>query len=102
MRACNRSRGPGGYQPRSTCLQRQGTLYAFPTGIFLRFGPAGDGKWHRRKWTATDFRDNGAAREVAGSGRRGALRATVTFKDGRYEAQTEGDSVRFRNGAALY
>jgi hypothetical protein len=88
--------------PEALAFKGKGTLYAFPTGIFLRFGPAADGKWHRKKWTATDFRDNGAAREVAGSGRLGALRATVTFKDGRYEAQTEGDSVRFRNGVALY
>jgi hypothetical protein len=56
--------------PEALAFKGKGTLYAFPTGIFLRFGPAADGKWHRRKWTATDFRDNGAAREVAGSGRR--------------------------------
>lgn len=88
--------------PEALAFSGKGTLYALPTGIFLRFGPAADGRWHWRKWAATGFKDTGATREVAGSGKLGALRATVTLKEGRYEAQAEGDGVRFRNGAALY
>ena len=89
-------------RPEALSFSGKGTLYAFPTGIFLRFGPAADGSWHWRKWAATGFKDTGATREVAGSGRLGAFRATVTLKNGRYEAQAEGDGVRFENGTALY
>ena len=77
-------------------------LYTFPTGIYLRFGPAADGKWHWRKWTTTEYKESGMVRQYQGTGKLGPLQATIQLKQGQYEAQAEGEGIKFQNGSKLY
>jgi predicted acyl esterase len=89
-------------RPTELAFNGKADLYAFPTGIYLRFGPAADGKWHWRKWAATEYRDSGDVRQYEGTGRLGTLRATIQLKRGQYEAQAEGEGIKFQNGTKLY
>ncbi len=89
-------------KPASLAFNGKATLYTFPTGLYLRFGPAADGKWHWRKWTTTNYNESGAFRQYHGTGRLGPLNAIVKLKNGQYEAQAEGEGIRFRNGTKLY
>lgn len=88
--------------PSPLAFTGKAQLFAFPTGVYLRFGPAADGRWHWRKWATTDYQDDGAVRRYKGAGQLGRLEATVRFAQGRYEAEADGDGVAFRNGAKLY
>ena len=89
-------------KPEALAFDGKATLYTFPTGIYLRFGPAADGKWHWRKWTTSEYRVSEAVREYKGNGKLGPLHATVKFQAGQYEAQAEGEGINFQNGNKLY
>jgi len=88
--------------PAELAFNGKGTLYTFPTGIYLRFGPAADGKWHWRKWSTTLYQEGKTVRQYQGTGKLGRMNATIEFKQGQYEAQAEGEGIKFQNGARLY
>ncbi len=83
-------------RPASLAYDGRATLYAFPTGLYLRFGPAADGKWHWRKWSTTSYQEGGSLRQYEGKGKLGPLHATVRKGAGGYEAQASGEGVKFR------
>jgi hypothetical protein len=89
-------------KPANLAFNGKATLYTFPTGIYLRFGPAADGEWHWRKWTTTDYDKGRTARHYYGKGRLGRLNVIVRLKHGEYEAEAEGEGIKFRNGTKLY
>jgi predicted acyl esterase len=89
-------------KPANLAFNGKATLYTFPTGIYLRFGPAADGEWHWRKWTTTDYDKGWTARHYHGEGKLGRLNAIVKLKHGEYEAEANGDGIKFRNGTKLY
>jgi predicted acyl esterase len=88
--------------PDGLAFSGNATLHAFPTGMFLRFGPAADGKWHWRKWAATQYQPGARIRHYEGRGSLGVLRASVKLERGKYTANASGDGIVFRDGAALY
>lgn len=89
-------------KPAELAFDGKATLYTFPTGIYLRFGPAADGKWHWRKWTTTVYQEGQAMRQYEGTGKLGRLNATVKLDQGQYEAQANGEGIQFQNGTKLY
>jgi hypothetical protein len=89
-------------KPGEISFNGKATLHTFPTGIYLRFGPATDGKWHWRKWTTTEYEESGTARQYRGTGKLGPIHATVKLSQGQYEAQANGEGIEFRNGTKLY
>ena len=89
-------------KPEALAFNGKAALYTFPTGIYLRFGPAADGKWHWRKWATSDYKEGETLREYQGNGKLGPLRAAVKFQQGQYEAQAEGEEINFQNGIKLY
>ena len=89
-------------KPMELVFNGKAKLYTFPTGIYLRFGPAADGKWHWRKWMTTEYKESGTVRQYQGTGNLGPLQATIQLKQGLYEAQAEGEGINFQNGTRLY
>jgi hypothetical protein len=89
-------------KPAELAFDGRATLFAFPTGVYLRFGPAADGKWHWRKWATNEYKDNGMVRQYQGTGKLGPLNVTIRLKQGEYEAQAEGDGIKFWYGTRLY
>jgi len=89
-------------KPEALAFDGKATLYTFPTAMYLRFGPATDGKWHWRKWITSEYREAEAVREYQGTGRLGSLKATVKLQQGQYEAQADGEGINFQKGVKLY